>query len=258
MKKFLLFAASLLCFAGCGNHNGNKETQETAVDLNAGPVVIMNTSKGTMKIRLFDATPRHRDNFVKLVREGFYNGVKFHRVIEGFMIQGGDPLSKTDTVVANWGTGGPGYTVEAEFNPEIRHCKGALAAARLGDMANPLRASSGSQFYIVQSEEGCRHLDGQYTVYGQVIDGMEVVDLIAAVATDPYDHPLEPVVILNAVMDEPEAAEESDAAGEAELASEPEAEPEAAAKPETSAKPETAPASKPVAPMEKFSPVSER
>lgn len=202
MKKFLLFAASLMCLMGCGSNSSKENEEDMAIDLNAGPVVVMTTSKGTMKIRLFDATPLHRDNFVKLVKEGFYDGVKFHRVIEGFMIQGGDPLSKTDTVKMNWGTGGPGYTIEAEFNPEIRHCKGALAAARLSDMANPLRASSGSQFYIVHSEEGCRHLDGQYTVYGQVIDGMEVVDLIATVDTDPYDHPVEPVIILSAVMEE--------------------------------------------------------
>lgn len=209
MKKFLLFAASLMCLMGCGSNSSKENEEDMAIDLNAGPVVVMTTSKGTMKIRLFDATPLHRDNFVKLVKEGFYDGVKFHRVIEGFMIQGGDPLSKTDTVKMNWGTGGPGYTIEAEFNPEIRHCKGALAAARLSDMANPLRASSGSQFYIVHSEEGCRHLDGQYTVYGQVIDGMEVVDLIAGVDTDPYDHPVEPVIILSAVMEEePQPSEE--------------------------------------------------
>lgn len=209
MKKFLLIAASLICLMGCGSNSSKENEEDMAIDLNAGPVVVMTTSKGTMKIRLFDATPLHRDNFVKLVKEGFYDGVKFHRVIEGFMIQGGDPLSKTDTVKMNWGTGGPGYTIEAEFNPEIRHCKGALAAARLSDMANPLRASSGSQFYIVHSEEGCRHLDGQYTVYGQVIDGMEVVDLIAGVDTDPYDHPVEPVIILSAVMEEePQPSEE--------------------------------------------------
>lgn len=177
-----------------------------------GPVVELSTNMGTMKIKLYNATPQHRDNFLKLVKEGFYDGVKFHRVIEGFMIQGGDPLSKDDSLRTEWGTGGPGYTVAAEFVPEIHHCKGALAAARLGDMANPRRASSGSQFYIVQSEEGCRHLDGEYTVYGQVIEGLEVIDKIAAVATDPYDRPLEAVVITKAslVLPEEELAAQTD------------------------------------------------
>lgn len=191
--------------------NNNKNTEENmALDPMDGPVVEMTTNMGTMKIKLYNATPKHRDNFVKLVKEGFYDGVQFHRVIPGFMVQGGDPLSKTDTTRANWGTGGPGYTVEAEFVPELHHCKGAVAAARLGDMANPRRASSGSQFYIVQDENGCRHLDGQYTVYGQVIEGLEVVDKIADVNTDPYDRPVTPVVIQKAVMVEAAPAQPAD------------------------------------------------
>ena len=191
--------------------NNNKNTEENmALDPMDGPVVEMTTNMGTMKIKLYNATPKHRDNFVKLVKEGFYDGVQFHRVIPGFMVQGGDPLSKTDTTRANWGTGGPGYTVEAEFVPELHHCKGAVAAARLGDMANPRRASSGSQFYIVQDENGCRHLDGQYTVYGQVIEGLEVVDRIADVNTDPYDRPVTPVVIQKAVMVEAAPAQPAD------------------------------------------------
>lgn len=184
--------------------NNNKKDKESAPDPMDGPVVELATNMGTMKIKLYNATPQHRDNFLKLVKEGFYDGVKFHRVIEGFMIQGGDPLSKDDSLRTDWGTGGPGYTIAAEFVPEIHHCKGALAAARLGDMANPRRASSGSQFYIVQSEDGCRHLDGEYTVFGQVIEGLEVIDKIAAVATDPYDRPLDPVVITKASLVIPE------------------------------------------------------
>lgn len=193
----------------CKNNNKNTE-DNMALDPMDGPVVEMTTNMGTMKIKLYNATPKHRDNFVKLVKEGFYDGVQFHRVIPGFMVQGGDPLSKTDTTRANWGTGGPGYTVEAEFVPELHHCKGAVAAARLGDMANPRRASSGSQFYIVQDENGCRHLDGQYTVYGQVIEGLEVVDKIADVNTDPYDRPVTPVVIQKAVMVEAAPAQPAD------------------------------------------------
>ena len=159
------------------------------------PVVVLKTNLGTMKINLFDATPAHRDNFLKLADENFYEGVKFHRVISGFMVQGGDPLSREDNRRDAWGTGGPGYTVPAEFVDTLHHCKGAVAAARLGDMANPRRASSGSQFYIVHSESGCRHLDGQYTVFGQVIEGLEVIDKIAALPVDAYDRPLTPCFI---------------------------------------------------------------
>lgn len=185
---------------GCKNRNKDKNAM--ALDPMDGPVVEMQTTQGTMKIKLYNATPGHRDNFLKLVHEGFYDSVKFHRVIQGFMIQGGDPLSKDDSLFGQWGTGGPGYTVAAEFVSELHHCKGAVAAARLGDMANPRRASSGSQFYIVQSEEGCSHLDGQYTVFGQVIEGLEVIDKIATVDTDPYDRPIVPVVIQKVTIQE--------------------------------------------------------
>lgn len=214
MKKLIVIFAAVLTVLSCG-HFGKKskpaEQQET-LDPMDGPVVELVTSMGDMKIRLYNATPAHRDNFVKLVKEGFYNGIRFHRVIEGFMIQTGDPLSKDDSVRTQWGTGGPGYTVKAEIVPELRHCKGALAAARMPDMANPRRASSGSQFYIVQSENGCRHLDGEYTVFGQVIEGLEVIDAIAAVQTDPYDRPLMPVVIFKAVLEEKPVEEPADSA----------------------------------------------
>lgn len=206
MKKTVLGIAAALCMISCANTE-EKAEESAVVDITSGPVVEMLTTQGKMSIRLYDATPKHRDNFIKLVKEGYYDGVKFHRVIEGFMIQGGDPISKTDTTMANWGTGGPDYTIAAEFRPELTHIKGALAAARLGDTANPMKASSGSQFYIVQDEAGCRHLDGEYTVYGQVIEGIEVVDAIAAVETDAYDHPLVPVVILKASVVEEEVEE---------------------------------------------------
>lgn len=182
-----------LCVTGCRNRNKNSENM--TIDPMDGPVVEMKTTMGTMKIKLYNATPGHRDNFLKLTREGFYDSLKFHRVIEGFMIQGGDPLSKDDSLRTQWGTGDPGYTVAAEFVDSLHHCKGAVAAARLGDMANPRRASSGCQFYIVQSEDGCRHLDGQYTVFGQVVEGLDVIDRIASVSTDPYDRPIVPVII---------------------------------------------------------------
>ncbi len=155
------------------------------------------TSHGTMKLRLYSKTPKHRDNFVKLVADKYYDGMRFHRVIEGFMIQGGDPYSRDTAMIDRWGTGGPEYTVPAEFVEEYHHKKGAVAAARKGDMANPRKASSGSQFYIVQDEYGCSHLDGQYTVFGEIYEGLDVIDRIATVATDRYDRPYEDVMIVS-------------------------------------------------------------
>ena len=153
------------------------------------------TTHGTMRVRLYNKTPLHRDNFVKHVSEKYYDGIRFHRVIEGFMIQTGDPYSRDTSLINKWGTGGPEYTVPAEFVEDYHHKKGALAAARKGDLANPKKASSGSQFYIVHDEESCQHLDGQYSIFGEVISGFEVIDNIATVATDRYDRPYEDVII---------------------------------------------------------------
>ena len=153
------------------------------------------TTYGTMRVRLYDQTPRHRDNFVKLVSEKYYDGIRFHRVIEGFMIQTGDPYSRDTAQINRWGTGGPDYTVPAEFVSEYHHKKGALAAARKGDLANPKKASSGSQFYIVHDENSCSHLDGQYTIFGEVISGLEVIDKIATTDTDRYDRPYDDIII---------------------------------------------------------------
>ena len=161
------------------------------------PEFEIKTTHGTMKLRLYSKTPKHRDNFVKLVAENYYDSLRFHRVIDGFMIQGGDPFSRDTALINRWGTGGPDYTIPAEFVPEDRHQKGALAAARKGDMANPTKASSGSQFYIVQDEFGCSHLDGDYTVYGEVYEGLEVIDEIATVATDYQNRPREDVMIIS-------------------------------------------------------------
>jgi cyclophilin family peptidyl-prolyl cis-trans isomerase len=138
---------------------------------------------------LYDKTPKHRDNFVKLANEGFYNGTTFHRVIPGFMIQGGDPNSK-DANPYNEGQGGPGYTIPAEIDTSYKHKKGAMAAARLGDNMNPQRESSGSQFYIVQGNNGAQHLNGQYTVFGQVIKNLDLIDKIAAKPKDQRDRPV--------------------------------------------------------------------
>ena len=165
--------------------------------LPAEPVFDIVTDMGTIRVKLYSQTPLHRDNFVKLASEGFYDGVFFHRVINGFMIQTGDPLSKDPSKANLYGTGGPGYTIPAEIVPELTHKKGALAAARRGDAANPKRESSGSQFYIVQDERTCAQLDGQYTVFGETIEGLDVVDKIAAVETGARDVPVKPVRIIS-------------------------------------------------------------
>ncbi len=177
------------------------------------------TSYGDITIKLYDETPQHRDNFVKLVKQHFYDSLLFHRVINGFMIQGGDPTSKRAPAGKMLGDGDVGYTVPAEFNPALFHKKGVLAAARDN---NPQKASSGCQFYIVQGKVctdaeldgmekrlgikytpeqrntyktigGVPHLDQNYTVYGEVIKGLDVVDKIAAVKTGAADRPLEDV-----------------------------------------------------------------
>jgi peptidyl-prolyl cis-trans isomerase B (cyclophilin B) len=196
----------------------SKKSKETV------QLVELSTKFGSMTIMLYNETPQHRDNFVRLVQEGFYNDLLFHRVIKQFMVQGGDPASKNAEAGAALGSGGPGYTVPAEFNNALIHKKGALSAARTGDNVNPKRASSGSQFYIVQGQTytpenltsmaarsgreyteeqknayatlgGTPHLDGQYTVFGQVIKGLEIVDQIAAVPTDSRDRPVENVTM---------------------------------------------------------------
>jgi len=174
-----------------------QKAADTIANMAEEPVFSITTNYGEMKVKLYSGTPKHRENFAKLALSGFYNGILFHRVIKGFMIQAGDPLSKDEAQKAKWGTGGPGYNVPAEFVPEYKHKKGALAAARRGDAANPLKESSGSQFYIVQDEAACAQLDGQYTVFGETISGLDVIDKIAAVSTDARDCPLAPVQIVS-------------------------------------------------------------
>ena len=236
-------------------------------------LVTIKTKHGDMVAVLYDETPKHKENFIKLVKEHYYDSLLFHRVIEGFMIQGGDPESKKSKEGQRLGNGGPGYTIEAEFNPKFFHEKGALSAARLGDEMNPQKASSGSQFYVVQGKKhteseitldqqkygtalqqflqkpenkkyydsistfyqtrdekgyeafilslkplvesqlgisvdkdvsqelvkayttvgGTPLLDGQYTVFGKVIKGLEVIDKIAAEPKDQTDRPLEDI-----------------------------------------------------------------
>lgn len=213
MKRVILgiiilatMGSAAVSFTSCSGGRNRKaaeldDSTKTAMEMEAlkmqEPEFEMVTSHGTMKIKLYGKTPKHRDNFKKLVEEGYYDGMRFHRVIEGFMIQGGDPYSRDTAQIDLWGQGGPGYTVPAEFVNEYWHKKGALAAARKGDMANPRKASSGSQFYIVHDENACLHLDGQYTIFGEVIEGLDVIDRIATVATDRYDRPYEDVMIIS-------------------------------------------------------------
>ena len=206
----LVLALVLVGLTGYAQKTTEKET-----------VVVIKTSMGTIKAKLYNDTPKHRDNFLKLVNEGWYNGSPFHRVIKDFMIQGGQNAD---------GRLDPGYTVPAEIKGNYFHKKGALAAARMPDQVNPKKASSGSQFYIVQGRVyddnwldmfenrsgkvlsarqrqtyktvgGTPHLDGDYTVFGEVTEGLDVVDKIAAVKTGGQDVPVEPVTIISVTVE---------------------------------------------------------
>ena len=154
------------------------------------------TSMGTIRVKLYKDTPKHRDNFIRLSLSHFYDETLFHRVVPGFVIQGGDPYTKDTTRVEEWGEGGPGYNIDPEFVPEHRHKKGALAAARRGDFANPAKESNGSQFYLVVDSTACSHLNGEYTVFGETVGGLNVIDRIARTQVDRYNRPERPVVIL--------------------------------------------------------------
>lgn len=272
MKTKFLYAVSLIVIFSCTN--AQKRTDH---------IVTIKTKYGDMVAILYDETPKHKANFIKLANEHFFDSTLFHRVIPGFMIQGGDPQSKRAQPGQRLGNGGPNYTIEAEINPKFLHVRGALSAARLGDQVNPTRASSGSQFYVVQgkkytenelrtdaqllaqalqklfqrpenqslkdsimtfyqagdmkgyenyimslkpvieqqlgikvdknvSEEtlklyttigGAPHLDGQYTVFGKVIKGLEVVDRITALQRDRGDRPVEDVRMFVTVRELP-------------------------------------------------------
>lgn len=211
----------VLGLVSCNSQNKPTENKNNTTPKEAQPetLVEITTDFGTIKLKLYNETPLHRDNFIRLAEQGFYNGTLFHRVINEFMIQGGDPESKTAQAGQALGSGGPGYTVPAEFVKGKFHKKGALAAARMGDNVNPAKESSGSQFYIVQGkvlrpEEldmfeqrmgksfsaeqrqayttlgGTPHLDDAYTVFGEVVEGIEVIDQIAVTQTGPGNRPL--------------------------------------------------------------------
>lgn len=198
--------------------------------------ILLETTMGNITLALYDQTPKHRDNFAELVKKGFYDGLLFHRVIEEFMVQGGDPDSRDAAPGQRLGAGGLDYTVEAEFRfPELMHKRGALAAARQGDAVNPQRRSSSCQFYIVwgivyEPEEidqmamqlerytrgqvvltdevkkiyttvgGTPHLDGQYTVFGEVVEGLDIIEQMQEVRTDRSDRPYEDIRIVKATV----------------------------------------------------------
>ena len=194
--------------------------------------ILLETTMGNITVALYDQTPKHRDNFIELVEKGFYNGLLFHRVIEDFMVQGGDPDSLDAAPGQRLGAGGLDYTVEAEFRyPELVHKRGALAAARQGDAVNPKKESSGSQFYIVQGQRfneqqlkaiamqykktfspeqieiyktigGTPFLDNDYTVFGEVVEGLDVIDKIAIVQCDPNNRPIDDVKMKVRVIEE--------------------------------------------------------
>lgn len=219
-KIFALILIVSLAAASCGNRSQKAAGESTAaaeatsettenpktMDSNLAfdpaslpeePIFEIHTTEGTITILLYADTPLHRDNFVKLASQHYYDSVLFHRVIYNFMIQTGDPNTKDPAKEDEYGNGGPDYTIPAEIIPAHTHKKGAVAAARLGDTANPRRESSGSQFYIVQSEDGCSHLNGAYTVFGETLDGFEVIDRIASLRTNAMDRPLKDVRIIS-------------------------------------------------------------
>ncbi|MDE7386088.1 MAG: peptidylprolyl isomerase [Muribaculaceae bacterium] len=281
MKKILMAAVAALSFVACGSKTSttNNQDSDTMTNDSTNVTVNLETSAGNISVLLYGDTPAHRDNFVKLVNEGYYDGTLFHRVIKDFMIQAGDPDSREAPKGKMLGMGGPDYTLPAEIvYPAHFHKRGALAAARQGDQVNPERRSSGSQFYIVtgqvyngstlnQLEKSLRvgrineifqrlraenrdqimamsrakdteglnalrdqlvaaaeaeadrapgltaaqreayttvggtpHLDGQYTVFGEVIDGMDVVDAIQQAATDRQDRPEDDIRIIKATV----------------------------------------------------------
>ena len=230
---FLSLFVAIFAF-GCSNKVADKniatepkeeETKEKTT------MVIISTDLGEMKVVLYNETPLHKENFIKLAKEGYFDGCLFHRVIDGFMIQGGDPDSKTAKPGQMLGQGGPGYTIPAEFKQELIHKKGALAAARMADQVNPQKASSGSQFYIAQGKSytenelnmlssrmgkafnkqqmeayttvgGVPFLDYEYTVFGEVVEGLEVIDKIAAVEKDRRDRPVQDIKMTIKVVEE--------------------------------------------------------
>ena len=223
-KIFIVILLTLPCILQTNTTYAQKA--KIIINENIETMVQIETTKGKMIVKLYNETPLHRDNFVKLVKEKYYDSLLFHRVIADFMIQGGDPDSKNAPQGQMLGNGGPNYTIPAEFKSTLIHKKGVLAAARTADNINPKKESSGSQFYIVHGKifdekqleyicsktgivytyeqkeiyktiGGTPHLDGAYTVFGEVIEGLDVIDKIAAVKTDQANRPIEDIIIIS-------------------------------------------------------------
>ena len=227
MKKTATLLSLILLFVSSVGFGQKKNNSDKKAAMEKVYYVQITTDFGTMKVKLYNETPLHRDNFVKLVSEGFYDSLLFHRVIKGFMIQGGDPQSKNAAAGQMLGGGDVGYRIPAEFNDSLYHKKGVLAAARDN---NPEKASSGCQFYIVQGKPmienelqmaerrsgkpmseakrndyktigGSVWLDGEYTVFGEVVEGLDVIDKIAAVPCGQSDRPVTDVRMKMVLVD---------------------------------------------------------
>ena len=222
MKKVTFLAFFLALLFGVSAQRLGIERDRAPKDAR----VLIETNYGNIVVALYNDTPLHRENFLRLVHDGVYDGLLFHRVISQFMVQAGDPASRDAKPGQMLGSGTLGYKVPSEIRSNHLHKRGALCAAREGDEVNPFRESSATQFYIVQGTQwnprsldeaekrlghrltkeqrelysrtpGCPHLDGDYTVFGEVVEGMDVVDRIAAVTTDSNNRPLEDVKILH-------------------------------------------------------------
>ncbi|MBK6545266.1 MAG: peptidylprolyl isomerase [Saprospiraceae bacterium] len=209
MKNLILLLILSLSFLTSCSKMSSKET-----------IVLIETPLGNMKAKLYNSTPKHKENFIKLIKEGYYDGLLFHRVIKNFMAQGGDPFSKDAPPGIMLGSGGPTTKIPAEIGKF--HFKGALAAARLGNQSNPNKESSGSQFYIVQGQKvnasqlnmmtngkqikytneeikkyetlgGAPFLDGDYTVFGELIEGLQIIDIICNAECDQYNRPVKDI-----------------------------------------------------------------
>ncbi len=191
MRSVLLILISVaVLVSGCVTFTGQAGSDTAA----GNTQVQFDTSHGAFTVELFEErAPNTTANVVSLVEDGFYDETKFHRVIDGFMIQGGDPLTRNDSLQAYWGTGGPGYTIDDEFHPELRHDRPGILS-----MANSGPDTGGSQFFITVAETPW--LDGRHAVFGEVVEGYAVVEEISQVETDHADRPVEHVVVHNVTI----------------------------------------------------------
>jgi cyclophilin family peptidyl-prolyl cis-trans isomerase len=210
MNRINTIALMFVLFTVWGCKDEDKKKEDPTPKIPTEKIVELSTDYGDIYIWLYKETPLHRNNFLRLIDSGFLQSTEFHRVIKNFVIQGGDPLSK-DSIRTNDGTGGPGYTIPAEIDStKFKHKYGALAAARIGDATNPLRASSGSQFYIVVNKNSQKSLDGAYTVFGEVIKGMTTADSISFVPKNGSDLPNKRIPVSFKILEKTKAQIEAE------------------------------------------------